>query len=319
MLPIKEIVIYIHGVFVDARKHDPEYNKLHDGIQKEAKSRTPRARRNWPDDKIHIEWGWNFRGNKAPKSQELLTEAQQSLGNRTIKQIDNNIKAEANGHLLWIGELLPPIRKLIIYSFSDMFYYVSEDGKKAVLNTVADQILNNKINKKQTVNALSTKNHISLTILAHSAGSAVAFDLLFYLFSQNKPNFSEQSLRTLRNLTQKGRLRIRRLITFGSPITPLACRSDAILKTLANGKKLNPSDYGLDKNFQVQNANLTGPRWINMWYKDDLLAWPVESLISNRKKIVKDFPLDNDQGDFFKIHDYYWGHQHVHDRIYQAW
>lgn len=318
MSPIKEIVIYIHGVSTDGKKHDKEYNKLHKGIGKEKNIRNNQKK--WPANTIGIEWGWNFRNKTNPTSHELLTKAQKSLGERTITQINDEIGAAENAFLSWIGRLLPPIRKLIIYGFSDMFYYVSEDGKKAVLNTVANQILNN-----QTVKSLLSikpekkRPLISLTILAHSAGSAVAFDLLFYLFSQSKPKFSDQSLRKLRILAQNKKLRIRRLITFGSPITPLACRNDTILKTLAEGKKLNPSEYGLDKNFGEKGAELKDPRWINIWYKDDVLAWPVEPLIGNKRKIVKDFPLDNDQNDFFKVHDYYWEHQRVHDCIYRAW
>ena len=66
-----------------------------------------------------------------------------------------------------------------------MFYYASKDGKKAVRNTVATQII------KAMDQYLSADKAplLSLTILGHSAGSTIAFDLLFYLFFEHENNF----------------------------------------------------------------------------------------------------------------------------------
>ena len=94
-----------------------------------------------------------------------------------------------------------------------MFYYVSKDGKKAVRNTVATQII-------EALNPYFSDDMdalLSLTILGHSAGSAVAFDLLFYLFFEGEHNFLvqcqteeerklENALKSLREMAQTDNL-----------------------------------------------------------------------------------------------------------------
>jgi hypothetical protein len=317
MANVKEIIIYIHGVSNDkrGRKHDLEYNQLHQGITK--------LLPHWPTDKIDIEWGWNYRGVVNPKSHELLTDSQRILGSRVMTAVDDATDFTLNP----ARAVLSKIRSLIIYGFSDMFYYVSKDGKKAVRNTVAFQII------KQLSPLLNedSQSLISLTILGHSAGSIAAFDLLFYLFFKNKHNFlvqcntkAEQNLdkelSKLRALAQNDKLRIRRLITFGSPITALACRSDAILDALAANYKLDVTDYGFDRNPPAFGARLQGPRFINLWDKDDAIAWPVEPLMKSPspQKLVKDIYIDVSDS-ISNVHNKYWASKNMHITIAKRW
>jgi len=57
----------------------------------------------------------------------LLTKAQHLLGQRVIPVIDNTWDLTWNPARLVVRN----IRKLAFYGFSDMFYYVSTDGKKS--------------------------------------------------------------------------------------------------------------------------------------------------------------------------------------------
>lgn len=312
-----EIVIYIHGVSSDkrGRNHETEYTTLHEGIAK--------LHNDWPSTKIGIEWGWNFQEDTHPKQHELLTDAQRLLGLRLMNAVDDPFDITINP----FRAALPKIRNLIFYGFSDMFYYVSKDGKKAVRNTVATQI----IEALSPYLSADKVPLLSLTILGHSAGSAVAFDLLFYLFFKEKHNFLvecqtveeenlDNALGSLRKMAQTDKLRIRRLFTFGSPITALACRNDAILSTLASDDKLNAKDYGLVVNPANFHSEISGPRWINIWDKDDVIAWPVEPLMKSvgGQEVIKDINLDISDS-VSQTHNRYWSSKKVHEIIAQAW
>ena len=312
-----EVVIYIHGVSSDkhGRSHKKEYTALDQGIDE--------LQDDWPRTKIYIEWGWKNQNNSNPKGHELLTDAQRLLGLRLMNAIDDPWDITINP----VRAALPKIRNLIFYGFSDMFYYISKDGKKAVRNTVATQIIKE---LGQYISA-DKEPRLSLTILGHSAGSAVALDLLFYLFFENEHNFlvecqSEEeknidnALGLLRKMAQTDLLRIRRLFTFGSPIAALACRSDAILSTLASDDKLDAKDYGLVANSAKFDSIISGPRWINIWDKDDVIAWPVEPLMKSvgGQEVIKDIHLDFSDS-VSQTHNRYWSSKKVHAVIAQAW
>ena len=316
MSKINEIVIYIHGVSNEprGRSHDSEYQSLHRGIAKNLST--------WPSEYLGIEWGWNYKNVPKPQSQELLTDAQRLLGARAIQAVDAPWDFTINPGRLFLGDL----RKLVIYGFADMFYYVSKDGKKAVRNTAATQVID------YLTPILNDENpNISLTLLGHSAGSVVAFDFLFYLFYTSTHNFlldastkKEKDLQTefskLRDLAQKDKLRIRRLITFGSPITSLACRSDSILEILAANDKLNPVHYGLDRNPPNFGEQLKGPRWINIWDKDDPIAWPVEPIMKQAPsvEVLKDIYIDVSDS-ISDSHNEYWKSDDVQKTIANMW
>ena len=312
-----EVVIYIHGVSSDktGRSHKKEYTTLHKGIAK--------SHNDWPLTKIEIEWGWNYRKDANPKGHELLTDAQRLLGLRLINAIDDPWDITINP----VRALLPKLRSLIFYGFSDMFYYASKDGKKTVRNTVATQIIKG-MDQYLTSDKVPL---LSLTILGHSAGSTIAFDLLFYLFFEREHNFlvecqttEERNLKNalglLREMAQTDKLRIRRLFTFGSPITTLACRSDAILSTLASDDKLDAKDYGLEVNPAGFASKISGPRWINIWDKDDVIAWPVEPLMKSGsdQEVIKDIHLDFSDS-VSQTHNRYWSSKKVHKVIANSW
>ena len=314
---VNEVVIYIHGVSTEkcGRRHDPEYNSLDDGITN--------INKNWPTTKIYIEWGWNHNENANPDGHKLLTDSQRLLGCRLMNAVDDPFDLTINP----VRSILPKIRNIIFYGFSDMFYYVSKDGKKSVRNTVAAQITN----KLKPYLEDNNESLLSLTILGHSAGSVVAFDLLFYLFFDSEHDFlvdcrreqekdTDKALKLLRGKARNNKLRIRRLFTFGSPITALACRSDAILRTLALDDKLKAEDYGLVENPDNFGPELSNPRWINIWDKDDVIAWPAKPLMESGsgQDAVKDIYLDISDS-ISQTHDRYWSSRKVHEVIANAW
>jgi hypothetical protein len=313
-----EAVFYIHGVSNDVRgrSHRAQYDTFHSAVGR----RNPQ----WPTTCGGAEWGWNHSAGD-PRQDELLTDAQRLLGSRAIPAVEAHNDFTLNPARLVINGF----RSLFMYGFGDVFYYVSEDGKASVRQTVSRQIA--KFTKK--LMGADAERPISLTLIGHSAGSIVAFDLLFYLYFSNpgnkhtfldttKTGISKTTLTELdqlKNAAGNGTLRIRRLITFGSPITPLACRSNAVLAILASDKQLDPHDYGLDRNPPAFDK-LEGPRWINLWDKDDPIAWPVEPLMKQPAdtKIIEDIYTDvSDQTK--QAHDAYWTSAKVHKIVAERW
>ena len=196
-----------------------------------------------------------------------------------------------------------------------MFYYVSSDGKQAVRSAVAKQIIDHI--EKQGVN---DQDLLSLTIVGHSAGSVVGFDFLFYLFSNKKcakefcshDQEISEAMKSLESRIKNGALRVRRFITFGSPIALVACRSDAVVQILSDGQRLDAMDYGLKNHIEDGVSELDGPRWLNFWDKDDPISWPVEPLM-NVGSLAATLDLYIDVSDSVKkAHSAYWASKYVY-------
>lgn len=314
-----EVVFYIHGVSGNrqGRSHVEEYQALHQGIRKYAPD--------YPEFYSGAEWGWNPSGQPGTSHQQL-TDAQDKLGQRLEDVLGSTRDFTLNPARIGVR----PARELFMYGFGDMFYYVSRDGKQAVRAAVANQIsnfLSPYLKQNETV-------PISLTLLGHSAGSVVAFDFAFFLFqgimvdhefvSQDNKQLEDdtrQACSMLRAMADVGRLRIRRMITFGSPISPLAMRSDPVVELLADGKRLQPADYGLTQGSEYFQA-LNGPRWINFWDVDDVIGWPVEPLmedaVGHGGKVVKDVNLD--VSDLLSnAHNKFWTSRKMHEAVAKYW
>jgi len=314
-----ELPIYIHGVTGrNEGSHHEQYKSFHQAITS--------YRQDWPAPYCGVEWGWYPGTVLNPKSQQLLTQAERRLGDRALSAVQDPHDFTFN--LLRIA--VEKFRPLMMYNFSDIFYYVSEDGKAAVRYTVAEQIVNC---LKPLIG--ETKAPISLTFIGHSAGSLIAFDFLFYLFTERPleefikpeklaqvvPNNSDHkqtltALEELKKLAMDGQLRVRRLFTFGSPITPLAFRSDKVVEIIAQvGEgRLNAADYGLLTNPSAFGPVLKNPRWINLWDKDDVIGWPVEPLMTDTGTAIVDRYVDVSD-DPTQAHTAYWNDQGVHQEI----
>ena len=317
-----EYLIYIHGDSQNNNQsHNKQYDHLHDGIQSVQNDFPNRLV--WEQaNRCNVEWGWNYDQAISPESDRLLAEAQDKFSDKILPQIKDKTDFTLNPARV----ALSPLRKLMLKGFSDMFYYSSRDGKSSIRETVSSQIL------QSIKQPLQTDEPISLTFLTHSAGSVVAFDFLFYLFAPEEilkehefieienDSHAEQTLKDfekLRTLADNKKLRVRRLVTFGSPISMLAFRSNAVIKILAQGDRLNPDYYGFEENSTIFGEPLQGPRWINFWDKDDIISWPVSSLMKESSNIT-DIYLDAGDG-ILSVHNKYWNDKTMHKKIAAHW
>lgn len=304
-----EIVFYIHGVSPNRHggMHTDCYEALHEGIRQAG------VHADFPSEFGGAEWGWNFDDGEA-HSHQALTNAQRQFGGEVLPLISAAKDFTINPARLLVNGL----RSLVFFGFGDMFYYVSADGKRAVRQEVAKQILDH-VNGRLG----DQERPISLTLLGHSAGSVIAFDFLYYLFNRRSHDFlksgadddTRQGVQWLRQLAQSGRLQLRRLITFGSPISLVAFRSDALVEIIGRGEKLRSEDYGLTSQVE-SHAAPTGARWINLWDKDDPIAWPVAPIMDSQ--LAQDIYVDVSCR-VSAAHDAYWNSSKVHGTIAGKW
>ena len=327
---VYEVFVYVHGVTPRGQKsHLEQYRALHEAISQQAAALAPA--KTLPPRFCGVEWGWDPTDGQG-KSHQLLDRAEEELGARALNAVNDPTDWTINPMRLALGKF----RGLMMFNFADMFYYVSQDGKNALRYAMSNSI----VTHLRELGIDLDQDAVSLTLVAHSAGSVVAFDFLFALFytprqieefidpnnvksgpSQKGPASTAESrpeveatisdLKRLKGMAQSGRLRARRLFTFGSPITVLAFRADSLLNILARAddgtrnNRVDAAQYGLTVNPQVFGDALPGPRWVNFWDKDDPIAWPVEPLVKQAGAEVADVYLDVSDS-VTKSHEAYW-------------
>lgn len=278
--PWVEIPIFIHGITPDknptmCRK---QYGELHRGVQASLKN-YPKNDFSGFASEIPIVWGrppYNDIKPDPNQPEQLLSSVEIAIRSLARK----NMKAAYAGILGLHGM----VRDWLFFGASDLIYYVSGDGEASVRNHIFIEIAQ-AISKR-----ISDPNErFSLTIFGHSAGSLIAHDLLFHLFSKKKHKSENTTsmasyMDELRQMVKENRLRLRRLYTFGSPIAPMTLRADSLVEKFYNKEKLDPEALGL---LDGQDG-LSNPRWVNFWSRYDIASYPVDALYSNSNGIIHD-------------------------------
>ena len=154
--------IYIHGVTGSSPgSHQAQYDALHTGLT-DAGVALPAA-----GDSVFVEWGWN---TPAAGQTASLAPAQANLA-ATI--------AAAPAPERWgvtqliMSPIADKIRDLMTTGWADVTYYVSDEGKARTRAAVWGAI-------SQKIQPTTPTD---LVIVAHSAGTLIAHDLLYWLYS----------------------------------------------------------------------------------------------------------------------------------------
>lgn len=258
-----------------------------------------------------IEIIWGFASGQTNEADNALAGAQLMISQRVI-DLENKTSDFSLNPLRPL--LYKELRRLLVVGMADLFYYVSQDGERAVRQHVFGHI-----SEQVLEHANKSNRNISLTFITHSAGTIIAHDLLYHLFRPTDPTKVEvQGVRDLRLLAQEGRLRVRRFYSMGSPIIPTLFRSDSLLSKVGRGELLDPHDIGLR-----ESDHLSYPRWVNFWDMDDIGSFPVEFLYKNpekdQKKLIEDKYLDVGDGLPDKVHVEYWTKKALAQYIAETW
>ena len=269
-----EIPIFIHGITPqkDPATSRQEYHQLLGRVKDKLKQYPGKK---FSDEKIFITWGVPDAPPKSSGTHQYLAEVERKI---QAKVKDRMGPAYSNPF-----GLTGYVRDLLFFGISDLFYYISGDGELDLREHIFTDI-------SRTIQKLDkgVDDHFSLTLFGHSAGSVIAHDFLYHLFSDKKHESEKgtdyrEEMVTLREMVDEGRLRVRRLFTFGSPISLLVLRATSLVNRFRAGKFFMPEDIGFKK-----LEELSGPRWVNFWSRHDLASYPVEFLYSNAKDLIED-------------------------------
>lgn len=323
-----EILILIHGISPesDPKPPDKAYDKLLEMVNKAL----PEG--NKFDDECIIKVNWGIGRDSVADApfddlyvDEYLAEVERRVG-RKIVPIILDQEAHDPLSLLSPGRLLRrlsrrfKVREMLLQVIPDLFYYVSADGERVIRNRIFKSIGENIVRRHRQ----EMDKGISLTIIGHSAGSIIAHDFLYHLFGKSNRQMDEDikndqavaEVVKLREVQQAGRLRLRRLYTFGSPITAMLFRSNSLVKRVMEDIPIDPEDIGLR---EADNIAPATPRWVNFWDVDDFASFPVAPFYKNENGIIEDKCIDRDRvwtRDLLpSAHLWYWQSQEVADYI----
>ncbi|MEM6552305.1 MAG: hypothetical protein AAF750_09295 [Planctomycetota bacterium] len=327
---MREALVMVHGVQpgTNPQPHDADYTAIFNGVSGQLPHDSP-----WKTAPIiSVEWGERYPATDGPdRNHHFLSAAQRYYGKATL----DTLKATDRFSINPARYVIDGLRDLVMLGFGDMFYYVSQDGKASLRTELVNQV----VDGLTPPNGTPDDEAWSLTFVGHSAGSVICADFLFLLFydhnridkflgdhedlSPAEYDALKDKLQTLREMARQGRLRVRRLITLGSPFALVLPRNRALVERLANQQPLDPAHYGLAHSPADQPGSpfdtspLTGPRWINIWDRDDPIAYPVAQLF-NAPDHVTDLHI-NVSNSVAKAHGAYWDDRTVHKQLAERW
>lgn len=293
-----ETVVYIHGVVgerVRQRTHRSQYRAMHTGLIEHGVALPPF------DEAVEIEWGWDTDAAGATRTLEL---AQRAIQDRIDEATPRDRTSLSS---LLFAPAIDPVRMLLTLGWSDLIYYVGDKGKRRTREVVWGEIFRK----------VGVDWHTDITIIAHSAGSLIALDFLYWLFSGRR----DHELSALDELPDDVAItrareswRIRRFVTFGSSIAPMLVRSADVVDTLAGPGRptLSVEPLGLTR----PGHDGRDPLWLNVWDRHDVLSYPVEPFYTGGK--VQDLYPDHSDS-LLGGHDAYFEAESVHRMLAAHW
>jgi hypothetical protein len=293
-----ETFVYIHGVVGERRRtqsHRGQYQSLHLGLAAEGVSVPPFSQA------IQIEWGWTTARAGDTRN---LEKAQRTIYDRVERATP---KDRTNIGSLLFAPAIDPVRKLLALGWSDLIYYTGEEGKLRVRSLVWNEILRR----------VGADRPVDLALITHSAGSLIAHDFLFWLFSGAR----DAEIAATEELpapdvfaAARANWRVRHFVTLGSPLAPTLVRSAHIVDMLAGSgtPRLSLDVLGLGRPAHDGRE----PLWLNVWDRHDVLSFPLEPFYAGGK--LKDLYPDVSDA-LLGAHDAYFGSSGVQSLLARHW
>ncbi|MDH4118388.1 MAG: hypothetical protein OEX04_13855 [Acidimicrobiia bacterium] len=291
-------LVYIHGVSPrGVTSHRNDYQAFHNGVSAEL-GRLGRGGLPAFGSAALVEWGTT---NSKAGVTAKLAKAQAVIADRVDKATPPD--RTSFGHLVF-APAIEPVRKLVGEAWADLTYYVSEKGKIEVRSVVWQRILER----------VGPENPADLTVIGHSAGSLIAIDFLFWLFSNKRDTeeLSEFGIDPADASAAAANWRVRRIVTFGSPIAALMVRSPEVAAILAGNGTLDARSLGLGRKAHDGST----PVWLNLWDRHDVLSFPVAPFYTGAN-VVDLYPDHSDS--LLGSHEGYWRSSSVHRQVAERW
>lgn len=312
-----EIALFMHGMTPDDHPEVPleEYRRMREQLVR-------RWNGNDPFTGESIMPVWNFQPESGPHRPSADVEVVSRNVNTRLKRMEKESKGFNWNPVRLLAKLIGRwswAKRLYYNGLGDVFYYTSEDGEGEVRREIMEQIV-----EKLREHDPHGEKSFSMTIFAHSAGSVIAHDMLWHLFSKKREALTDSTTEAAldyirRTYVKPGKLRIRKLLTSGSPIGPLMIRSRRLIDIM-KGKdaRLDPADLGLTRQYPA-DIDPSKPRWINFWDRGDILGAPLADFYDKDRKIVRDEIFTVAIWPPGKEHTGYWLNRRVLDKIADYW
>jgi len=283
-----EIPICIHGITTQANP-TPQYHYFTNLLNLVNQELAKKGKTPFIEPPVFVNWGFEA----SPGEDRVLAEAERLVAEQALSAGEKYRRFP----LSLFQHANQSMRRIFLYGVTDMFYYISQYGKRAVrrnvFHTISREIRERKKKEKG--------KKISLTIFSHSAGTVIAHDMLYHLFGKESEHPLGKYLDILRGMATVGEVRIRRFYTTGSPLILFIFRSKYLTQKILRQEKIDPKELGLGS-----RDGLSNPRWVNFWNKDDLISYPLEFLYQDagNSKVVEDYYV-NISDIFPRVHDNY--------------
>src|SRR5215813_9831748 len=322
-MPKVNVLIFIHGIEISdiPSKHTAQYNDLLEALRAKHPIIGEKI-----DKVVYIEWGHAL---PLPAQvlfpDEMLTDAENTILNATsLSAIKSNKTADDT--FLGFTFNFPQRRlarlvtdqikeKVFALGLTDVLYYCSPDGERAVRSHVYTQVL-------KELAEVENEEKVALHLIAHSHGATVGFDFLFGLlapdsqyggeppdFAKNEdiPLATREAYLDWRRRAKNGQLALGSKSSFGCQLALMMMRKQRLVNMLAARpvQLLDPTVIGVPK---------AGPvKWKVFYDTNDVLGYPVRHLF-DAVGTIKEFEVDSDPNPVF-AHLNYWTNKQVQEEI----
>lgn len=282
------VLIMLHGITLsdEAEDHTAEYTRFWEAL----KAQRPELEA--VGEPVMIEWGHEppepppggLRGDqKVRRAENFLDETTDpARAGGDPSRFDHPLGepgpflTELVSRRLLRPRLLTPFKqRLMVRGLTDVIYYSSPEGERAVREAVYGEVL-------RRLEPLRG-SRVQLHVVAHSLGVTVAFDFLFGLFGPKTPDFIAQPGRAAdrygfwREQVAAGGLRLGSKTSAGGQLPLLMMRKQALVDQLAAGRRLSAEVIGVRPD---------GPPQWNIFYDpDDPLGFPARRLFPDQEAI----------------------------------
>jgi hypothetical protein len=297
-----EVPVFIHGITPEAapQSHAPLFRRFLERLNAALAARDKPA---LSENAVIVEWGWEV-SNGADR---VLAAAERVLAARVFDAYPAPSRLPHP-----VQSICDSIRLYFLRGFADLVYYASPDGQRALRENVFD-VIGARVTEIQETSG-ERAPRVSLTFLTHSAGAVIGHDFLIRLFEPKGHGFFGWGLNKARKLARKQALRARRFFTLGSPLAPFILRDDAVVARFKDNGFLDVEPLGLRP-----GDGLAGPRWLNIWDRDDIFSYPVARLYGDGGPTATVVDrLVNLGGTFPGVHRKYWESEEVINALADA-
>jgi hypothetical protein len=277
-MPVRHVLVLIHGITPEKDPHPREqYAQLLAAVQ---------------DTKLPVEqpvcqvsWGVPGYDGSITSEDQYLTPAEAFVGSlvadKALKDVE---RAGVDWGIPGLRWGIREVRETVVqYGLSDAIYYASPEGEKLVRDAVFDQVFS-KLEQDG--------NDVRLHVVAHSLGVTIAHDFLYALFGWKDPLYPteqggqielEDRNRILqdkwRELAREGRLKLGTFVSYASQLPLFVMRKQALVKQLAQRRKLDPSLIGVDVTRQ-------SAQWAIFYDSDELLGFATRAMYEDTPAII---------------------------------